>query len=256
MLIGAISFVVHYNLFRKRFGELIDDVQNKVLFALCIIGTILLTIELTMRAPISNGILHALRLSSFQFVSAITCTGLQSTELLDWSPIAKLIISLAMIAGGAAGSTVGGIKLVRLILITKGANWKFLQTFMPSGMYIPKKLGKAHLEEEEMSEDILEAATLSFMYLILLVVGLLVMMHLIGTTYPVEDVIFEVCSAQGNVGMSVGITHAAMSTSAKWMLIINMWAGRLEIFPVLMLLQSIIFYIRPKRRANKPDVLG
>jgi trk system potassium uptake protein TrkH len=256
MLIGAISFVVHYNLFKKRFRELIDDVQNKVLFALCIIGTILLTIEVSMRAPISNGILNALRLSSFQFVSAITCTGLQSTDVAIWSPSAKLVISLAMIAGGAAGSTVGGIKLVRLILITKGANWKFLQTFMPSGMYIPKKLGRAMLKEEEMSEDILEAATLSFMYLILLVIGLLVMMHIIGPTYSAEDVIFEVCSAQGNVGMSVGITLPTLSPSAKWMLIINMWAGRLEIFPVLMLLQSIFFYIGRRGKGAKKDVLG
>jgi len=55
--------------------------------------------------------------------------------------------------------------------------------------------------------------------------------------------------------MSVGITLQTLSPSAKWMLIINMWAGRLEIFPVLMLLQSIMFYIRPRRRAKKPDVL-
>jgi trk system potassium uptake protein TrkH len=248
MLIGAISFVVHNYMFRGRLRELIDDVQNKVLFALCIIGTGLLAIELFLRGPLSNMVMQSLRFASFQFVSAITCTGLQTYEISPWSPSAKLLISVAMIAGGAAGSTVGGIKLVRLILVTKGANWKFLQTFMPTGMYIPKSLGRAVLEEQEMSDDILEAATLSFMYLILLLAGIIVMMHVLGPSYSASDVVFEVCSAQGNVGMSVGIANASLSPPGKWMLIINMWAGRLEIFPVLMLLQSVFFSLRPRKR--------
>ena len=247
MLIGAISFVVHNSVFKRRFRELIEDVQNKVLFFLCIGGTILLTAELFLRGPVAESIGGALRFASFQFVSAISCTGLQTTDISGFSPSATLLLSVAMIAGGAAGSTVGGIKLIRLILVTKGAHWKFLQTFMPSGMYIPKKLGRSILEEDEMSEDILEAATLSFMYLILLFVGIMVMMHILGPSYSTGQVIFEVCSAQGNVGMSVGITTPGLPASAKTMLITNMWAGRLEIFPVLMLLQSIFFYARPRR---------
>ena len=54
------------------------------------------------------------------------------------------------------------------------------------------------------------------------------------------DAIFEVCSAQGNVGLSVGITSINMSPIAKIMLIFNMWIGRLEIIPVVVLIKSII----------------
>jgi len=251
MLLGAISFVVHNDVLRKRFGELIQDIQNKVLFALCALGTFLLTAELFINGPFLNDLWSSFRFSFFQFVSAITCTGLQSTDLGGWTPSAKVVISMAMIAGGAAGSTVGGIKLVRLILVTKGAHWKFMQTFMPSGIYIKKKLGRAILSEDEMTEDILEAATLSFMYLIMLVIGILVIMHIVGPGQSLDNVLFEVCSAQGNVGMSVGITGPAMDPAAKIMLILNMWAGRLEIFPVLMLLQSIFFYTRLRRRATR-----
>jgi len=250
MLLGAISFVVHNHVFRRHFRELIYDVQNKVLFGLCILGTALLTTELLVRGMVTS-FLQSIRFSVFQFVSALTCTGLQTADVGAWSPSAKIVLSMAMIAGGAAGSTVGGIKLVRLILVTKGAHWKFMQTFMPSGIYIRKKLGRAVLSESEMTEDILEAATLSFMYLILLVVGVLVMMHILGSSEPVDNVIFEVCSAQGNVGMSVGITGPAMSAWGKIMLIINMWAGRLEIFPALMLLQSIFVYTSLRRRTAR-----
>lgn len=251
MLLGAISFIVHNQVFRKRFKRFFEDVQNKVLFGLCILGAVLLTIELLFSGPFSGAVVPAIRFSSFQFVSAITCTGLQTTDVGVFPPSAKIILSIAMIAGGAAGSTVGGIKLVRLILITKGAHWKFLQTFMPSGIYIRKKLGRAVLSDDEMTEDILEAATMSFMYIILLVIGVLVMMHILGPDIPASDVLFEVCSAQGNVGMSVGLTGPAMSSAGKLMLIINMWAGRLEIFPVLMLLQSILLYTIFRRRAGR-----
>ncbi len=251
MLLGAISFVVHNDVLRKKFKEMILDVQNKVLFSLCLLGTGLLAAEIFVNGPFLENIWQSIRFSSFQFVSAITCTGLQTTGLSNWTASAKLIISLAMIAGGAAGSTVGGIKLIRLILITKGAEWKFMETFMPSGIYIKKNLGRAVLSEDEMTEDILEASTLSFMYLILLVIGILALMHIQGPSEPAINVLFEVCSAQGNVGMSVGITGPAMDSAAKIMLIINMWAGRLEIFPVLMLLQSVFFYFRMRRRSSR-----
>jgi len=250
MLIGAISFVVHDRVFRGRLRELIEDVQNKVLFSLCILGIALLTIELLFGGPISGTFSKALRSSSFQFVSGLATAGLQTVDLRNWTPSAKILLSMAMIAGGAAGSTCGGIKLVRLILITRGAGWKFMETFMPSGAYVPKKLGKVVLSEDETTRVVLEAATLSFMYLILLLVGVMVLMHTVGPEVPASDVFFEVCSAQGNTGLTVGITRPGMNQVAESMLIVNMWMGRLEILPVLMLLQSFYFYARPRRRAR------
>jgi len=249
VLMGAISFVVHDRVFRGRLRELVEDVQNKVLFTLCILGIALLTAELYFGGPVSGAFSRALRVSSFQFVSGIATAGFQSAHLGNWTPSAKILLSMAMVAGAAAGSTCGGIKLVRLVLITKGAGWKFMETFMPSGGYVPKKLGKVMLSEEETSRVVLEAATLSFMYLVLLLVGVIVLLHAVGPDVPASDVFFEVCSAQGNVGLSVGITRAGMNPVAEAMLIMNMWVGRLEILPVLMLFQSL-FYARPRRRSE------
>jgi len=251
MLIGAISFVVHDRVFRGRIRELLDDVQNKVLFSLCILGIALLTLELFYEGPFQGTLEGALRSSSFQFVSGLATGGYQTADLRNWTPSAKILLSMAMIAGGAAGSTCGGIKLVRLIMIMKGAGWKFMETFMPSGAYVPKKLGKVVLSEDETTRVVLEAATLSFMYLILLLVGVMVLMHTVGPAVPASDVFFEVCSAQGNTGLSVGIARSGMNQVAESMLIVNMWVGRLEILPVLMLLQSFFFYARPRRRARE-----
>ena len=83
-----------------------------------------------------------------------------------------------------------------------------------------------------------EAAIISFMWIILLSCGII----LISTLLPQEtlgNVFFEVCSAQGNVGLTTGITQIEMSSIAKIMLIFNMWIGRLEIIPIIVLFRSI-----------------
>jgi len=83
-----------------------------------------------------------------------------------------------------------------------------------------------------------EAAIISFMWIILLSCGII----LIATILPQEtlgNVFFEVCSAQGNVGLTTGITQIEMSSIAKIMLIFNMWIGRLEIIPIIVLIRSI-----------------
>lgn len=72
----------------------------------------------------------------------------------------------------------------------------------------------------------------------LLVVGIFIVMHSTGA--DLSNAVFEVCSAQGNVGLSAGITAINMNPMAKFMLILNMWVGRLEIIPILILLRAIV----------------
>jgi trk system potassium uptake protein TrkH len=84
-----------------------------------------------------------------------------------------------------------------------------------------------------------EAAVLAFLWLLFLGVGIAVLLHTVPDTFKLADVIFEVASAQGNVGLSCGITHPQMPLLAKLTLCFSMWVGRLEIIPVLMLLRAL-----------------
>jgi trk system potassium uptake protein TrkH len=100
-------------------------------------------------------------------------------------------------------------------------------------------LGNTVLSEQEASRRLEEAAVLAFLWLLFLGVGIAVLLHTVPDTFKLADVIFEVASAQGNVGLSCGITHPQMPLLAKLTLCFSMWVGRLEIIPVLMLLRAL-----------------
>ena len=208
------------------------------MIVLIILGVIGLTL-VNLNIPEHNGnFLLSLKNSGFQFTSALTCTGFASVDLVSWTDSAKLILSFAMIIGGAAGSTAGGIKLFRAILLYKGVGWRIKRSISTPRRVFVHKLGDKSLSKDDAMDLINEAAIISFMWVILLFAGLIVIMQTTGAS--LSNSFFEVCSAQGNVGLTTGITHIYnMGPAAKTMLIFNMWIGRLEIIPIIVLIKSM-----------------
>ncbi len=245
MVLGAIAFAAHYDLFKGRIKNFLSDVQFKAIIALLIIGTIGLT-YINLKLPEVNGnILYSLKISGFQFASALTTTGSNSVNVIGgpqgWSEIAVLILAIAMIIGGAAGSTAGGIKLFRAVLLYDGVGWRIKRSISTPRRVFVHKLGDRYLKNDEAMDLINEAAIISFIWVILLMVGIFVLgvLYINEANYRLTDIIFEVCSAQGNAGLTAGITHMGMPSIAKIMLIFNMWIGRLEIIPVIVLVRSL-----------------
>jgi len=226
MIFGAIAFVAHYDLLKGKIKKFFADAQLKAMIVLLALGVTVLT--LVNLGGYANG-LESLKESGFQFVSALTCTGFATAgDLSSWAESTKLILAFAMIIGGAAGSTAGGIKLFRAILLYNGAGWRIKRAISTR-----KPLSK------EMAMDLInEAAIISFIWVILLTVGIVVITNRFPDQ-PLGNAIFEVCSAQGNVGLTTGITSIGMDPIAKTMLILSMWIGRLEIIPVIVLIKSI-----------------
>ncbi|WP_266078439.1 TrkH family potassium uptake protein [Haladaptatus caseinilyticus] len=263
MALGAIAFPIHYVMLHDRdFGELFSDLQTRWLFILFVVGSFVLSVQNIISLPIASSAFtqtgwigvqnvglsalagDAARDSTFQFVSALTCTGFQSSDIGAWSAGGKLIVSGAMVLGGAAGSTVGGIKIIRGYMISKGIQWEFSRVFLPASAVINTRINGRALDRNQMYEEFSEAAIVSMLWIILLITGSVLLSNVApGASYA--DALFEVASAQGNVGLSTGIVGPSMSPFGEGMLVLNMWVGRLEIIPVLVFLRSTLFGLNP-----------
>ena len=240
MLLGAISFAVHYEMMRGNGRVLWRDFQTRWFLLIALIGIAALTLE---NLGVIGGV-QSLRESAFQLVSSITCTGFQTADIGGWSHTGKLLLAAAMFIGGAAGSTAGGIKVMRMLILMKGVQWRFRKITSSRQAIVPFRLGDSTIDESQVGQRLEDASLITFLWLVFLGLGIVVLLHTVPEQFTLSDVIFEVASAQGNVGLSVGITHPAMSLASKLTLCFNMWIGRLEIIPVLMLVRALFFGVQ------------
>jgi len=238
MLAGAVSFAVHYRAMQRGPGFFLRDLQTRWLLVLSLLGFALVAGENLLRG---FGVEPSLRQGAFQVVSALTCTGFQTAPIGEWSDTAKLLLSMAMVIGGAAGSTAGGIKVMRFALLVRGVSWRLKKIVSPGGALVPMRLGRELIPDPEAAKRLEEASVLVFLWLGFLFFGVVVLSHLVSGDFGLADVVFEVASAQGNVGLSVGITQPTMPTGAKLLLCFNMWIGRLEIIPILMFFRALLW---------------
>jgi len=239
MLLGAISFAVHYQMMRGEGKILWRDFQTRWFLALVLLGIGFLALENLSHM----GGAEAIRTSAFQYASAMTCTGFQTADIASWTVTAKLLLAVGMFIGGAAGSTAGGIKVMRMLVLMKGVQWRFLKIIAPRKAIVPFKLGPTPIPEEAVGQRLEDASLIMFLWLVFLGLGIVVLLHTTKDA-SLSNVIFEVASAQGNVGLSVGITSPTMPLLSKLTLCFNMWIGRLEIIPILMLIRTFFVGIQ------------
>ncbi|MEM8717825.1 MAG: TrkH family potassium uptake protein [Cyanobacteria bacterium P01_G01_bin.39] len=238
MILGAISFSNHYQFLRHRkLSAFWSDDQHRTLWIILILGTVLLWgfNRLAFKTVPLVDIL-------FQWSSALSTCGFGTTSVESWDGGAKLLMTFAMLVGGAAGSTAGGIKLSRLVIIFKAIVWRFRRVaLLPHEMMRYELDGKV-IPESEANRRVEAAAVLAILWISVVVIGIFMLQYLKLPTYDLIDVIFEVASATSGVGISTGITHPDLPWLGKLTLICLMWIGRLEVISALLLLSLPIKY--------------
>ncbi|MGK7391545.1 MAG: TrkH family potassium uptake protein [Candidatus Cyclobacteriaceae bacterium M2_1C_046] len=168
----------------------------------------------------------------FQVVSIITTTGFASADYTAWAPFLTVIFFLFMFMGGSAGSTSGGIKVVRHTLLFKNSFLEMKRQLHPSAI-IPVRLNGVAVSRE------ITYNVLAFIMIYLLIFGLAVFV-ISFTGMDFETALGAVATSLGNIGPGIGdvgpaYTFSEVTPFAKWLLCFLMLLGRLELFTVLML---------------------
>ncbi|OEC93851.1 MULTISPECIES: TrkH family potassium uptake protein [Methanobrevibacter] len=225
MILGATSFLVHYKVIKTKGKSLLEDLQFKII--ICVIAIVTL-----MLYYVSNIVPMELL---FTVVSAITTTGASissSLTMASWPSFVIICLICLMLSGGSNGSTVGAIKLIRLITFFKGIYRNIREILSPSGRVVPIKLQGRPLPENA-SEQSGNYITLYLMFIMFTWALFCFFGH------DPFDSLFATVSLQGNNGLDLGIITNQIHPVLKIVSMLNMWIGRLEIYPVLITLRTV-----------------
>jgi trk system potassium uptake protein len=241
MLVGAVAFPLYYVFFRQRdFRIFWRDPQFRLMLLIFAIIIPVLTLLLVGDPAVGD----PFRESLFQTIAALTSTGWQTSSIGDWNAAAILLLATCtMIVSGAAGSTTGGTKLIRLYVLARSITWRIRKVFLHPSAIVPFRIGPRQLPSHAMQREVADAAVLTFAYLIILLFSLLIVVHLAAPEFTPAQAMFESISAQGTIGLSVGMIQPGMPAAIELLFIFQMWIGRLEIFPVLVLIHAVISWM-------------
>lgn len=224
---GAFGMLLYYRLWRREWRAVYSDPELRALciFALVVATGVTLMLWQTGRMNVGD----ALETGVMTALSAQSTTGFSVLAPASLDPTSKLLLIFSMLAGGGVGSTAGGIKLLRILIVLSLIRHMIMRSRLLEHAVTPRHfLGRSWSDEALLG-------VLLVVVLHLLVVGLSWIAFL-PYGYDPLDALFEVVSACGTVGLSTGITSASLPVPLQLVLMADMLLGRLEVVAVLVFL--------------------
>lgn len=230
MFISGINFTLLLLFVNRKFKKFISNAELKFYFGSVILFTAIIALVLYYTSRM--GMEESFRKSLFQVISLQTSTGFATDDYMKWTPVLWGLFTIIMLMGACAGSTTGGLKCIRMVILTKVSRNEFKHILHPNAV-LPIRINKQVIPPSIVSTVL----AFCFIYLIIIIVSTLLMMAMgVGTAESLGCVI----SSIGNMGPGLGETGPAYSwnalpDAAKWLLSFLMLLGRLELFTVLLL---------------------
>lgn len=231
MFIGGMNFLLVYLLFHGRFQKVYqnEELRFYLWFALGVgafVGMILFLegYDASLEKAFRDGLFHV--------VSILTTTGFVTTDYLEWVPFLGVVLFMLMFFGGSAGSTSGGVKIVRIVLLLKNSLNELKRLVHPNAV-IPVRYNGRSVAQPMIYN------VLAFIVFYMLIVGIsLIIMSSMG--YTLETSLGAVVTSLGNVGAGLGefgpaYSFSSLSTPGKWFLSFLMLLGRLELFTIILI---------------------
>ena len=231
MFLAATNFSLHYYFIAKGKFEYYKDHEFRVYFGICIICSILFFINIVSTNKYQADLL-SFRHSVFTAVSILTTTGFSTENFNEWPEMSKTLLFFLFFIGGSAGSTTGGMKIIRSIVVVKYLLYEVRKLLHPKGVF------NITIGENTIDDNVVRATLGFYLFYILIFVFTAVILSFTGL--DVETALTASASAIGNIGPGLGSIGPTdnwghLSDFAKWLTSFCMLLGRLEIFTVVVL---------------------
>jgi trk system potassium uptake protein len=230
MLAAGTNFILSYFAMHLEFGRIWKNEEFRFYLGLVLAFTVILSAGLFFGH--GHGAEESFRYAAFQVVSIITTTGFITSDYLTWTPFLLILIFVLMFFGGSAGSTGGGIKIIRVLLIFKNSYLEVKRLIFPSAV-LPVKLNNKSISQHIIGNVL----AFGFIYILILAISVVVISSL---GYDMDTSLGAAAACLGNIGPGIGQVGPAESYAhfpdfGKWFLSFIMLLGRLELFTVLIL---------------------
>ena len=236
MLLFGVNFALYFQILKGNRRDVFESEELRYYILIVCISIIFITINIIK--PKNGDIAESVRQSSFQVASVITTTGYATVDFNLWPTISKMILILLMFIGSMAGSTGGGVKTVRILIMTKAIKREINKLLHPKRIKSVKIDGKV-IEEETISGVFLFIGAYIIISLIAMLIVALDGFDIVTTSTSVIATIsnigpgFEMVGPKGN--------FSSFSSLSKIVLSFCMLAGRLEIYPMLIMFSPSIW---------------
>lgn len=229
IILFGVNFSAYYLILTKKFKAAFYIEEIRYYFGIILAAIILIAIN---TRHMFSGFAQAFQQSAFQVGSIITTTGYSTTDFNQWPALSKTILVLLMFIGACAGSTGGGIKVSRIVLLLKAARKEF-QLYLH-----PNAVKKIKMDQKTVSHETLRSTNIFLsVYLVIFCASVLLISL---DNFDLITNFTSVAATLNNIGPGLEIVgpmgnFSSFSYLSKSVLIFDMLAGRLEIFPLLLL---------------------
>ncbi len=236
MILFGINFNIYYLLLVRNFKNVLKNEELRVYIGIIVVSIVIIAINIS--GTIYNTVEESVRYAAFQVGSIITTTGYATADFNLWPQLSRMLLVVLMILGASSGSTGGGIKTSRAIIIFKSAKREI------SRMISPKSVQALYLNGRPLEEAIVRNTNIFFGTYIMLIIGFTLIVSL--DAFDFETTFTSVLACINNIGPGlnmVGATgnYSEFSELSKGVLSFSMLVGRLEIFPMIALLAPSVW---------------
>lgn len=227
MFLAGINFSLYFRVLTGNIKDLFSNTELKAYFIIVFVSIFLVSIAIF---PQYQNLAQTLRYAAFQVISIISTTGFANANYLEWIPGAQVVLFLLMFIGGCSGSTAGGIKVVRWVVLQKQAANEIKKMLHPHGVFT------IQLNDRAGRKDVVySVAAFFFIYFLMLTISTII------TTFSGVDILTSFIaslSMLGNIGPGFGRVgpvdnYSFFSPFVKWWYCFTMLAGRLELYTML-----------------------